>query len=135
MSTAVPITSASYDPRNPNALGYDADSPAFAEASRQAGGDPALATAFDATLRRETARFRAWTAEYRRQGSGGVGFSGASLGPFVPALPAALLAEARESVAAGQARRERRAAFWSFTREMLSPPALEGGPSASLKEG
>lgn len=133
-STAVPVTCPAYDPRNPDALGYDRNSPGFAVAARQAAGNTELDTAFAARLKRETARFRAWCDEYRRHGAGGVSFSGASVGPFRPALPADLLAEAREAVRAAEARRERRAEFWRFTREMFAAPVSPGAPSASVKE-
>lgn len=133
-STAVPVTSAAYDPRNPDALGYDPASPDLEAVAAAAGGDPDLTLALAARLRRETARFRAWRDEYRRHGAGGVGFSGGSVGPFVPAAPGALLEDARAAAHAAAGRRERGAEFWRFTREMLTAPVFPGAPSASLEE-
>lgn len=128
---SVPVASPHLDPRNPDALGYDADAPCLAAARRDAD----LAEALDSRLRRETARFRGWAEVYRRHGAGGVAFSGASAGAWTPVPPEGLVEEARLELRAERRRRERRAEFWRFTREMLDAPVFPGAASASLEEG
>ena len=90
------------DPRNPSARGYDPAGPAFLAAAMAAAADPDLKLAFEAQLRRETARFRAWA----RSGCGGVGRSDSGAGPFRSSPPERLLAEAAAAAARRRAWRE-----------------------------
>ena len=61
--------------------------------------DPALAAALDVELRREAARHQHWRDEHARHGSGGVGWSGPPMAPYVTPAPVQLVDRARAALA------------------------------------